>query len=352
MMNSRILGSSGLEVSVFGLGSMTFGAESDVETSHAILDRYYEAGGRFVDTADVYSRGVSEQIIGDWLEARSHTDVTVATKARFAMGDGPDDSGAGRAHLIKAVDQSLHRLGVDTIDLYQMHAWDPAVPLEETLATLNDFVAAGKIRAVGVSNYLGWHLERAIQLSRQNGWTAPVSLQPQYNLLDRQIELDSMPVALEHEIRLLPWSPLGGGWLTGKYRRDHRPTGATRLGEDPGRGVEAYDLRNTDRTWRILDVVMEVAEGRDVSPAEVALNWLRARPGVASVLIGCRTVDQLESNLRATDWELTEDEMSRLNEASAPGVPDYPYGFLERYAGVQTWTELQTQETELQTWAR
>jgi aryl-alcohol dehydrogenase-like predicted oxidoreductase len=342
-METRMLRTSHLDVSVFGLGTMTFGDESDERTAHAILDCYYEAGGRFIDTADVYSRGASEEIIGRWLRTSgTRDDLLIATKARFSMGDSPEDRGAGRRHLERAVDASLRRLGIDVIDLYQMHAWDPAVPLEETLATLNDFVEVGKVRAVGVSNYLAWQLERAVQLTERNEWAPIVSLQPQYNLLAREIELELLPLCLDRGIGVLPWSPLGGGWLTGKYTRSERPTGATRLGEDPNRGVEGYDLRNNERTWAVLAEVEAVAHHRDVSMAQVALNWLRNRPTVSSVLLGCRTVAQLEDNLAALEWNLDDDEMRRLDEVSAPGIPTYPQGFLESGADYDVWERLRT----------
>jgi aryl-alcohol dehydrogenase-like predicted oxidoreductase len=341
-MESRELGTSHLELSVLGLGTMTFGAESDERSSHRILDHYYEAGGRFIDTADVYSRGVSEQIVGRWLDANRPIDVVVATKARFAMGDGPDDSGAGTLHLNRAVDASLQRLGVEVIDLYQMHAWDPEVPIEETLGALDEMVTNGKVRHIGVSNYTGWQLERAVQVASRNGWAPVVSMQPQYNLLAREIELDLMPACLDNEIGMLPWSPLGGGWLTGKYRAEERPSGETRLGEDPGRGVEAYDLRNTTRTWDVIAEVEAIARRRHVAMSQVAINWLRNRPGVISVLLGCRTVEQLTENLGSTSWNLDESEMRKLTESSAPGIPTYPYGFLEHNAGVDTWERLGT----------
>ena len=342
-MEKRKLGKSDLEVSVFGLGTMTFGHESDEETSHAILDAYFEAGGSFVDTADVYSRGSSEEIIGRWLAKRGGTEgVTIATKARFAMSDHPADSGAGRDHLERAVDASLRRLGVETIDLYQIHAWDPGTPIEDTLETLDGFVKAGKVRHIGVSNFLGWQLERAILTAEHNGWAPVVSLQPQYNLLGREIELEVVPLCIDRGTGTLTWSPLGGGWLTGKYERTVAPTGASRLGEDPARGIEAYDLRNTDRTWEILDVVNAVADSRSVTMGQVALNWVRNRPTVSSVLLGCRTTAQLADNLAALQWDLTDGEMRTLNEVSAPGIPSYPQGFLENEAGVTAWQRLQT----------
>ena len=342
-MEHRPLGDSGLELSVFGLGTMTFGAEADEVTSHAILDRFVEEGGTFIDTADVYTRGVSEEIIGRWLAARGGTEgLTIATKARFPMSDDPADRGAGRAHLERAVDASLSRLGVDVIDLYQIHAWDPATPLEETLETLDDLVTAGKIRFAGVSNFTGWQLQRAILTARYEGWAPIVSLQPKYSLLSRDIELELLPLCLDQNIGLLPWSPLGGGWLTGKYTPAERPVGATRLGENPSRGIEAYDLRNTDRTWAILEVVRAVATARATTMGQVSLNWVRGRPGVTSVLLGARTVEQLDDNLAALSWELNENEVSVLNEVSAPGIPIYPHGFMEAYAGVTIWEDLMT----------
>ncbi len=342
-METRALGPADLEVSVFGLGTMTFGAESDEETSHAILDRYYEAGGRFIDTADVYSKGVSEEIIGRWLEKTGkREEMLIGTKARFSMGDSPDMRGAGAGYLERAVDASLNRLGIDVIDLYQMHAWDPKVPIEETLGALNSFIETGKVRFIGVSNYTGWQIERAVQIANRNGWQSPVSLQPQYNLLARDIELEMLPAAIENGLGILPWSPLGGGWLTGKYSRDSRPTGETRLGEDPNRGVEAYDRRNTERTWKVLEAVEEIANQGGVTMSQVALNWLRNRPSVSSVLLGVRTVDQLDDNLGALEWNLTDGDMSELTRVSAPGIPDYVQGFLDDLAGVDIWRRLGT----------
>jgi len=322
---------------------MTFGAEADETTSHAILDRFVAEGGTFIDTADVYTRGASEEIIGSWLAGRGGPDgLTIATKARFPMGDGPADRGAGRDHLRRAVDASLDRLGIEVIDLFQIHAWDPDTPLEETLQALTDLVTAGKIRFAGVSNFTGWQLQRAVLTARYEGWAPIVSLQPKYSLLSRDIELELLPLCLEENLGLLPWSPLGGGWLTGKYTPEERPSGATRLGENPARGIEAYDLRNTDRTWAILAVVRAVAAARDTTMSQVALNWARGRPGVTSVLLGARSVEQLTDNLAALSWELNDNEVAALNEVSAPGIPIYPHGFMEAYAGVTIWEDLMT----------
>jgi aryl-alcohol dehydrogenase-like predicted oxidoreductase len=326
-MEYGTLGGSGTVVSAQCLGAMTFGHESDEQTAHAQLNRFVERGGNFIDTADVYSRGRSEEIIGRWLAARPdlRDRLVIATKGRFPMSDGRNDAGLSRTHLGRALDASLRRLGVDTVDLYQAHAWDPLTPIEETLGFFDDAVRAGKIRYAGVSNFLGWQLQKAALMA---GDAAPiVTLQPQYNLLARDIELEIVDVCRNEGIGILPWSPLAGGWLTGKYGRDAQPTGATRLGEDPTRGMEAYGPRNAhERTWRIIDAVREVAEGRGVPMSQVALAWVADRPAVTSVIIGARSVAQLDENLGAADLHLSEKETARLTDASAPVVADYPYG--------------------------
>jgi aryl-alcohol dehydrogenase-like predicted oxidoreductase len=325
-MDYRTLGSTGTVVSAQCLGTMTFGKESDEETAHAQLDRFVERGGNFVDTADVYTGGRSEEIIGRWLARTGARDrIVLATKGRFPMGDGPNDAGLTRTHLGRALDASLRRLGVDAVDLYQAHAWDPLTPIEETLGFFDEAVRAGKIRYAGVSNFVGWQLQKAALLA---GDAAPiVTLQPQYNLLVRDIEFELVDVCLGEGIGMLPWSPLAGGWLTGKYTRDEAPTGATRLGEDPARGMEAYGPRNAqERTWRVIDVVRQVAEGRGVPMSQVALAWVAGRPAVSSVILGARTLSQLDDNLGAADLRLTGEETELLTEASTPLVADYPYG--------------------------
>jgi aryl-alcohol dehydrogenase-like predicted oxidoreductase len=328
-MDYRTLGRSGCAVSALCLGTMTFGNESDEKVAHAQLDRFIEAGGTLVDTADVYSAGESERIIGRWYAARPHdvTDrVVLATKGRFPTADDPNGAGLSARHLTRALDASLSRLGVEAVDLYQAHAWDPLTPIDETLQTLDGFVRAGKIRYYGFSNFTGWQLTAAVHRARALGLAAPVSLQPQYSLVVREIEWEIVPAAAEAGLGLLPWSPLGGGWLTGKYRRDQRPAGATRLGEDPGRGMEAWERRGTDRTWDVVDAVQRVADGRGVSMAEVALAWVTDRPGVTSTILGARTMDQLDANLKAAGLHLTDAETAVLDEASDPRPPDYPYG--------------------------
>jgi aryl-alcohol dehydrogenase-like predicted oxidoreductase len=328
-MEYRTLGRSGCAVSALCLGTMTFGNESDEKTSHAQLDLFAEAGGTFVDTADVYSAGESERIVGRWLASRP-ADVTepivLATKGRFPMADDPNGAGLSARHLTRALDASLSRLGVDAVDLYQAHSWDPMTPLEETLHTLDGFVRAGKIRYYGFSNFTGWQLTKAVWLARSLGLVGPVSLQPQYSLLVREIEYEIVPAAADAGLGLLPWSPLGGGWLTGKYQRDQRPTGATRLGDNPERGMEAWDRRGTTRTWDVIEAVQRIAEARGVSMAEVALAWVTDRPSVTATILGARTTEQLEANLKAAGLHLTGEETAALDEASDLHTTDYPYG--------------------------
>jgi aryl-alcohol dehydrogenase-like predicted oxidoreductase len=329
-MEYRPLGRSGCVVSALSLGTMTFGLETDEAGAFGQLDGFVDAGGTFIDTADVYAATESEAIVGRWL-ASAPTDVreqvVVATKARFPTGEGPNDVGLSRRHLSTALDASLRRLQLDTIDLYQVHAWDPLTPLEETLRFLDDAVASGKIRYVGLSNFTAWQLQRAVDLAEFHGWSVPVTLQPHYNLLGRELEWEIVPACAANGLGILPWSPLGGGWLTGKYRPEERPTGASRLGEDPDRGIEAYDRRSAEqRTWDVIDAVRTVADGRGASMAQVALSWVVDRPQVTSVILGARTQEQLTDNLGAADLHLDEEETALLDRVSDPGAAGYPYG--------------------------
>lgn len=330
-MDYRTLGRSGCAVSNLCLGTMTFGAESSAEVSHSLLDTFLDAGGTLVDTADVYSAGVSEEIIGRWFADRP-SDVTdrvvLATKGRFPVAAEPNGVGLSRRHLTRALDASLRRLGVERVDLYQVHAYDPWTPLEETVRTLDDFVRAGKISYWGLSNFTGWQLTKIVGVADAIGASRPVTLQPQYSLIVREIEWEIVPATQDAGLGLLPWSPLGGGYLSGKYRRDEQPTGDTRLGDNPERGMEAWERRGTDRTWRVIDALQEVAERRGVSMAAAALAWVTDRPGVTSTILGARTVEQLEANLAAADLHLDSDETAALDVASDLGAADYPYGQL------------------------
>jgi len=331
-MEYRTLGRSGCAVSALCLGTMTFGAETDEAEAHEQLDIFVEGGGTLIDTADVYSDGAAEEILGGWLASRPadvRDRVVLATKGRFPMGHEPNAQGNSRRHLRRALDASLRRLGVDHVDLYQLHAWDPLTPLEESLRFLDDAVHAGKIGYPGLSNFTGWQVQRAVDLAEREQLAVPVTLQPSYSLLVRGIEFEIVPACRYNGLGLLPWGPLGGGWLSGKYTRDQRPTGATRLGEDPDRGIEAYDRVGTrDRTWDVLEAVQDVAEARGASMPQVALAWLDARPAVTSVILGARTTAQLRDNLGAAGLVLDAEEVARLDEVSDPGAADYPYGDL------------------------
>ena len=327
-------------VSELALGTMTFGAETDEAEAHRQLDAYVAAGGTFLDTADVYAGGESERIIGSWLASRRPADIMIATKARFAPPAGA--SGASRRGLTEGLEGSLRRLGVDSVDLFYVHGWDADTPVEESLTTLTELVAAGKIHRVGWSNTTGWQLQRILAVAERDGFVRPVVFQPQYNLLDRVIEWEVLPLCLESELAVCPWSPLGGGWLTGKYERDTPPTGATRLGEDPERGVEAYAKRNVARVWDIIEHAAAIAEEDGVWIGQVALRWLLRRPGVTSVLLGARTTEQLEQSLRVVDYEPAAGRLDELTRSSAPGLPPYPYGMVAKNCGVDIWERLGT----------
>jgi aryl-alcohol dehydrogenase-like predicted oxidoreductase len=330
-MNYRYLGKTGLKVSELCLGTMTFGRESDEELSRQMLDQFVEAGGNFIDTADVYSQGISEEIVGRWLQDKSRDDLVIATKVRFPMGAGPNDVGLSRKHIIAGVENSLGRLQTDYIDVYQVHCWDETTPLEETLSTLDSLVLSGDVRYIGVSNYTGWQLQKAIDMSRHNGWEAFVCLQALYNLLDRNIEQELLPVCRNEGLGLMCWSPLRGGWLTGKYQKEmSAPPDGTRvkIAEEKG-WSESWSAYNTEHTWKILDELVAVAEETGKSPAQIALNWLLNQPGVTCPIIGARTMKQFEDNLNAGGWSLDDEHISRLNSVSEL-KPGYPYDFIEK----------------------
>jgi aryl-alcohol dehydrogenase-like predicted oxidoreductase len=333
-MEYRFLGSTGLKVSELCLGTMSFGGGTDEPTAHRMLDRFVAAGGTFIDTADVYGAGVSEEILGRWLERRSRDDVVIATKAYGDMGTAPTDSGAGRKHLLSAVEASLRRLRTDYLDLYQIHVFDDATPIEETLSTLDGLVRSGKVRFLGASNYAGWQLQKSIDLARQHGWEPFACLQPLYNLLDREAEWDLVPICRNEGVGIIPWSPLRGGWLSGKYRRDMAapPAGGRVPVEDPGGPgwPEAWATYANERTWEVIDALAEVADKTGRSLAQVALRWLLQRPGVTAPIIGARTFEQLEDNLAAAASPLAEEHLARLTTVSDRPEP-YPFGLLSRF---------------------
>lgn len=330
-MEYRFLGRTGMAVSEVCLGAMTFGREASEEESIAMMDCFFEAGGNFIDTADVYTQGVSEEIVGRWMKNKRRDDLVIATKVRFSMGPGVNDLGLSRKHILSAVENSLRRLQTDYIDLYQVHMWDDATPLEETLSTLDRLVQSGKVRYIGASNYAAWMLQKAIDISTFRGWEPFACLQPLYNLLDRDIEAEILPVCRNEGLGVIPWSPLRGGWLSGKFRRGMpRPPEGTRISEASEKGwSESWDVYANERTWTVLDALFAVAEESGRHPAQVALRWLIQKPGVTAPIVGARTLQHLEINLGCTGWTLTSDQMRRLDEASAT-PPAYPGWFLER----------------------
>ena len=328
-MEYRLLGGSGCAVSALALGTLTFGNETSEEDSHAQLDLFVEAGGTLVDTADVYADTRSEEIIGRWLASRPgvREAVVLATKARFPTDETPNGHGLSRRHLASALDASLRRLNVQTIDLYQLHSWDPLTPIAETLRFLDDAVSGGKIHYIGLSNFTGWQLQKTADAADAAGLCRPVTLQPQYNLLARAIEWEIVPACQSGDLGLLAWSPLASGWLTGKYQRNQPPPGGSRAAENADLGMKIWNQRgHLEQTWQVLDAVRKVADERGVPMSQVAIAWLLDRPAVTSVILGARTLQQLEQNLATKDVRLSDEEIQLLDQVSEPPTPDYPYG--------------------------
>jgi aryl-alcohol dehydrogenase-like predicted oxidoreductase len=325
-MEYRRLGHSGLYVSSLTLGTMTFGGrggfskvgDTGVAGAKRQIDMCLDAGVNLFDTANIYSGGQSEAILGEAISGR-RDDLLLATKVRMSVGEGPNDTGLSRHHIIRQCEESLRRLGTDYVDLYQVHEWDGLTPLEETLEALDTLVRSGKVRYVGSSNYAGWQLMKALGISERFGLQRYVSQQIHYTLQAREAEYELVPVALDQGCSILVWSPLAGGLLSGKYRRDEDAS--------EGRHVEGWDeppVRDADKLYDIVDALVEIAEGRGVSAAQVALAWLLGRPSVASVIIGARTNEQLADNLGAAELGLSEEECRRLDEVSAPPLI-YPF---------------------------
>ena len=320
-MRLRTLGRSGLRVSELCLGAMTFGTDGwgcDEKTSLSLVDHFLDAGGNFVDTADIYSGGRSEEICGKALRGR-RSEIVLATKCTMPVGRGANDRGSSRKHIREACDASLRRLGTDYVDLYQVHCEDRATPIEETIAALDDLVRAGKVLYLGCSNYRAWTMARAITLCEARGWNRFVSLQPQYSLLVRSIEREHFAACRELGVGLLPWSPLAAGMLTGKITRENRPSEA-RLGQ---RDIPIYKLYFTERSFRIVDELVACAREIGATPAALAIAWQLAKPEITSVILGARSIDQLDGTLAATGLEVPPAIQTRLDAASEP-EPEYP----------------------------
>lgn len=320
------LGRSGLRVSPFCLGAMTFGEDwgwgSSVSESIAMLDRFLELGGNFIDTANVYTKGHSEKIIGDHLGRGARRDrVVIATKFFGSLYSGdPNAGGAGRKSLVAACEGSLRRLQTDYIDLYWMHCWDRFTPIDETLRALDDLVAAGKLRYIGFSDTPAWKVAQAQTLAILRGWTPLVALQIEYSLIERTVEGELVPMALELGLGITPWSPLKSGALSGKYTRAN--AGKVKAGR--GAWLESA---LTERNYRIIDVLLEVARQADTTPARAALAWVQGRPGVASTIIGARSLAQLDDNLAALDAVLSEEQRKALDDVSQPSL-NFPFDFV------------------------
>ncbi len=328
-MEYRWLGKSGLQVSELCLGTMTFGSglvgKTDENTARRMIDCFLDAGGNFVDTADIYGTppGLSEEIVGRALKGKRDK-VILATKVFGPTGPGPNDMGLSRTHIIQAVEASLRRLQTDYIDLYYVHEWDKKTALEEVLLTLNNLVESGKVRYLGASNFAAWQLMKALMISELKGWAQFVCFQPEYSLVVRDIEREILPLCRNEGLGVAIWGPLGGGFLSGKYHRGEEPPKGSRLALASKDWPEAWHRRATEKNFRILEVEKEMASSRGKSCVQVALAWVRAQPGITSVIIGARTLDQLKNNLGSVGWELTSEEIETLNEVSKLEL-GYPY---------------------------
>ena len=332
-MKFKKLGNSGLILSDLALGTMLYGEESSRSTSPEVakkqIDFYLDKGGNHIDTADVYANGRSEEILGQALLGKRHRTI-IATKVRFPRGQDPNDSGLSRHHIMEEVHASLRRLSTDYIDIYYMHCWDPITPIEESLRAFDDLITSGKVRYIGVSNFKAWQVMKAQGVSELNGYTKFVGGQYQYSLVKRDIEYEFKDLFESEGIGLLPWGPLGGGFLSGKYSADQKPVDEGRIATTGEETEEAWERRNTDQNWKTLQQVQKIAQYREVSPAQIAIAWLRAKSWVSSVILGARTLEQLEDNMKAGELMLTRKEMKDLDEISA--LPElYPYRMMDVY---------------------
>jgi aryl-alcohol dehydrogenase-like predicted oxidoreductase len=319
---------SGLNVPVLSFGTATFGGgneffkawgDTDINEAKRLVNLCLDAGVNLFDTADVYSRGMAEEILGKALEGL-HNKVLISTKATFPMGDGPNDYGSGRYHLIQSAEDSLRRLKTDHIDIYHLHGFDGNTPIEETLRALDDLVTSGKVRYIACSNFSGWHLMKSLSISERYGWSRYVAHQAYYSLLDREFEWELMPLGIDQKVSTIVWSPLSSGRLSGKFRRGVPVPQDNRISQGGAHGPAT----NFERLYTIVDALDEVAEETGKSVAQVSLNWLLQRPTVANLVIGARNEEQLKQNLEAVGWNLTTDQVKKLDAASQTDLI-YPY---------------------------
>ncbi len=327
-MEYRQLGNSGLKVSVLTMGTMTFGGQGGfakvgnvpLDEVRRLIDLVADTGVNLIDTADVYSSGASESMLGEAMGGKRKPGMLIASKARFPMGKGPNDAGLSRWHLIRACEESLKRLRTDVIDLYQVHEWDGMTPLEETLEALDGLVRAGKVRYVGCSNYSGWHVMKAMEIARRDGRIPFVSQQIHYTLQAREAEYELIPISLDQKLGVLVWSPIAGGLLSGKHRRDKTAPAGTRQMA----GWSEPPIADEGKLWDIVDELVAIGKAHGVSAARIALAWLLGRPAVTSLIIGGRTEAQFRDNLASVEVKLTAEQRARLDKVSQPTLL-YPY---------------------------
>ncbi|RKP58105.1 aldo/keto reductase [Cohnella endophytica] len=325
-MQIRVLGRSGLAVSELCLGTMSFGNTTDESDSIRMIDLFREQGGNFLDTANVYVNGRSEEIVGKAIK-NVRSEVVLATKVRMHTADHPNGAGVSRKHIMQSVEESLQRLQTDYIDLYQVHVWDHLTPIEETLRALDDLVSSGKVRYIGCSNFFAWQLMKSLAVSDANRYVRFISIQPQYSLVSREMDREMMSLCLEENVGVIPWAPLGGGFLTGRYSKEEPTTGrlSSKIGES------SWALRGTERNFEILDAVQSAARELDKTPAQVSLNWLLNRKGITSPIFGASTLEQYADNMGAVGWKMPQAIWDRLDEVSA--LPsEYPNRFIAKFA--------------------
>ncbi len=310
-MEYRRLGNSGLKISEISLGGNVFGKWADEQTSIDVINQAFDMGINYIDTADMYGQGRSEELVGQAVKSKRYQ-VIIATKFGYPMGDGPNDSGASRYYIMKAIDASLRRLQTDYIDLYQVHLPDPTTPIEETLRALDDLVKAGKVRYIGCSNFAAWQLCEALWISKVNNLQSFVTVQPRYNLLERQIEAELVPCCQAYNIGVIPWGPLVGGFLTGKYRKGQEAPAGMRLSEP----YPLYDNIFTEANWNKLAKLETFATEHGHTVGELAIAWLLAKPWVSTVIAGARKIEQISANVTAAAWKLTAEEVTEMDTIS------------------------------------
>jgi aryl-alcohol dehydrogenase-like predicted oxidoreductase len=325
-MKYKTLGKSGLLVSELCLGAMTFGKEVTESDSIRMVHNFLDQGGNFIDTADVYVGGESEKIVGKAIKDH-RSEVVLATKVRMRVGPHPNDFGYSRRRILEGVDQSLKRLNTDYIDLYQLHVWDNLTPIEETIRTLDDLVSSGKVRYIGCSNFLAWQMMKALSYSDFHNMVRFISIQPQYSLINREMDREILPLCKEENVGVIPWAPIGGGFLTGKYKQDESPS-IGRLSK--GVGESSWENRANEKNFKILQTVQEISQALDKTPAQVSLRWLLQKEEITSPIFGASSLEQYSENMGSIDWELTAEQWNQLDEVSR--LPsEYPTRFLEKF---------------------